>query len=111
MPAANREGAMIARRELLGGTVLGGWLGRGAGADAAGAPQDRMDVSGIVDRLDELRKTIASSREFTEIAQVRARQKEYLKRRGRALHDRADGDDAHHARRLPAGQLHRAAVR
>jgi len=62
---------MIARRELLGGAVLGGWLGHDAAADAGGVAQDRLDVSSIVHALDELRSTLVESRSVPEIAQVR----------------------------------------
>jgi hypothetical protein len=77
---------MIARRDLLGGAMLGGWLGsRPAGAAEPGAPQSRdgVDVSGIVDRLERLRQTIEAQAHFTSIEPVRDRQKEHLKLQGK----------------------------
>lgn len=75
---------MIRRRELLGGTVLGGLLGGTPEANAAaGDPQDRMDFSGVVRALDELRSTLRTNRDFPEIAQVRDAQKQFLRQQGK----------------------------
>ncbi len=75
---------MIARRELLSGTALGGLLGAGRAAEAGdGAPQDRMDLSGVVKALEALRATLIDTRTFSEIADVRDRQKQYLRQAGK----------------------------
>ena len=79
---------MVARRDLLGGGILGGLLG-GLGRDAAEAgeqaaqrqPQQQQieDFSQVVNAIDKLRQEIASERAFTEIAAVRDAQKTFLR--------------------------------
>ena len=78
---------MVARRDLLGGGILGGLLG-GLGNDRAeaGEPaaqrqqqQSIEDFSEVVNAIDKLRQQIASERAFTEIAPVRDAQKTFLR--------------------------------
>jgi hypothetical protein len=72
---------MIARRELLSGAAFGGLLG--GDTAQAGAQQDRVDLSGVVKAIDQLRATLVGERTFPEIADVRDRQKQYLRQQGK----------------------------
>jgi hypothetical protein len=77
---------MIDRRGLLTWT---GWLGamapEGAGggaAIAAGQPSDRA-VQDIVTALNSIKSAIAAQQTFTEVAQVRIKQMDFLKAQGK----------------------------
>jgi hypothetical protein len=75
---------MIARRELLSGSALGGWLGGArAAAGADPAPQDRIDLGGVVKSLEALRGELAQIRNSPEIADVREQQKQFLRQAGK----------------------------
>lgn len=79
---------MVARRDLLGGGILGGLVGGLAGDSAeageAGAAQRQQqqqteDFSQVVTAIDRLRQEIARGPSFSEIAPVREVQKAYLR--------------------------------
>jgi hypothetical protein len=73
---------MIARRQMIGGGLMGGVLGAFAepGAQRSG---DGVDVAPIVRALDELRAEVRNQRVFGEIAGVRTAQLGFLRANGK----------------------------
>ncbi len=78
---------MMARRQLLGGAVLGGWLGAEAlqarPAAAAQLDDEARRIEDIVGKLGALRDAMVSQSDFHEIAAVRDQQKQFLRAQGK----------------------------
>ncbi|MGE5246254.1 MAG: hypothetical protein ACM3SQ_18665 [Betaproteobacteria bacterium] len=72
---------MIARRKMLGVTLVGGLLGGTAEPAEPAAPSDVSDqtVRQIVDALKDLRRTLEAPRQFTELSAIRTRQIDFLR--------------------------------
>jgi hypothetical protein len=78
---------MVKRRDLLSGGILGGILGGMAEETAeAGQPQPQPrqqtvieDFGGVVDAINNLEKEIARQNSFTDIAQIREVQRNFLR--------------------------------
>lgn len=78
---------MIARRRLLGTTLVGGLFGSLVPTASAAADQgtDRSDrqTQEIVDALKDIRKAIDAPRTFSEIAAIRQKQTDFLRQAGK----------------------------
>jgi hypothetical protein len=80
------EIAMVARREMLGGGILGGVLGALAEPEAAqrsGGAGNDLDTERIVRALNDLRTELRNQRVFTELAGVRDAQVTFLRQNGK----------------------------
>ncbi len=78
---------MVARRRLLGGSVLGGVLGvlaadRAESADAA-AQRQSENMTEVTDAIDKLRQELRNERLFTELAALREAQVRFLAANGK----------------------------
>lgn len=67
---------MIARREILGGSLVGSLLGGGDGQQTA---SDRAALEEIGSAIRDLRKSYDAQQDFHEIAAVRLRITDYLR--------------------------------
>jgi hypothetical protein len=84
-------GAMIPRRQVLGGGLLGGVLGAMAGAEseaadgvaAAAQRSDEIDMREVVQAINSLKTELHNQSLFTEIAAVRDAQKMFLRANGK----------------------------
>ena len=75
---------MLARRQLLGTTLVGGILGDRTSDAPSGAPDQSSQMSDrqvadIVNALRDIRSALDARQSFAEIAGVRQKQVEYLK--------------------------------
>ena len=79
---------MIARRRLLGSTLVGGLFGSLAAPTAGAAADQGMDRSDrqtqqIVDALADIRKALDAPRTFVEIRTLRQKQTDFLRETGK----------------------------
>ena len=82
---------MVARRRLLGGSILGGVLGvlaagRAEPADAAAVQRQSEkqsdNMTEVTDAIDKLRQELRNERIFTELTAVREAQVRFLAANG-----------------------------
>lgn len=74
---------MVERRQLLKAAMFGGFVTRPGTADASAQAIPDRQANEIVDVLKNLSRAIDAANSFTEIAEVRLRQVNFLRAEGR----------------------------
>jgi hypothetical protein len=74
---------MVERRQLLKAAMFGGFVAQSDNADVAAQPMPDRQAREIVDVLKNVSRAIDAANSFTEIAEVRLRQVNFLRAEGR----------------------------